>query len=800
MRTSIAVLLASGAVFGGLAGTAEAVFPGGNGKVVFAKPGLGGQPDIWSVNPDGSGAVNLTETYGYYDDSPAWSPDRSQIVFESYNGNYNSIWVMNANGSERRRLTNTNDCRDPAWSPDGTHLAYSCDVIYQEAIYVANADGTNRIRVTDEDNFDPPDYAPAWSPDGTQIAWSLDGDLWKMNADGTNKTQLVDNPQFAHIFEVTWSPNGTRIAFAGDRDCVGCPASDIYRVQANGTGLTRFGYTPDLVTGLVYSPDGTKLLFDSCNVTQTSYCEDLALYTMNSDGTNLQPFPGSGDDQGGSPDWQVAGPPFADSPAAPGQIAFVTHRDHTDLPDRGYPDVYEIYTMNPDGSRQRRLTENAFDDTDPAWSADGTKIAFSSRRDGNYEIYTMNADGSSETRITTDEAGADGWPTWSPSGDRIAFQKSVPGSSPYQIQLWVMNADGTGAHQLVAASPVQDKQPDWSPDGTRIAFVRSSHIWVVGPDGSGLTQLTTDPRPDSAPEWSPNGAQLVFDRVSDDPSGNSIANLWFMAADGSDQRQFTFFQGSNGGYWATWSPDGADLAYTHLNDIYLSRGIQNLTHRTGDDIHPDWQPVLGYARPKGATPTRISLVTAYEPCSAPDRQHGPPLAFQSCSSPQMTSDHLTVGTGDSNGKPALNEGYVTFRAILGAPSTPADEADLALDMFVDDVFTKALADYTGELRLTFDVRITDRGSPAAGLAGIAGTVTDLPLSATLACAPVADPQEGSTCSGTTTLDALIPGSVTESKRSIWQLDQVRVFDGGADGDADTTGDNTLFATAGLFVP
>ena len=159
-----------------------------------------------------------------------------------------------------------------------------------------------------------------------------------------------------------------------------------------------------------------------------------------------------------------------------------------------------------------------------------------------------------------------------------------------------------------------------------------------------------------------------------------------------------------------------------------------------------------------------------------------------------------MGTGDANGKPALHEGYVTFGAIAGVPSTPADEADVKLDMFADDVFTTALADYTGELRLTFNVRLTDRASPATGQAGNAATVTDVPIAANFSCTPVVDPQEGSTCSGTTTVDALIPGAVTETKRSIWQLDQVRVFDGGADGDADTTGDNTLFATAGVFVP
>jgi hypothetical protein len=213
----------------------------------------------------------------------------------------------------------------------------------------------------------------------------------------------------------------------------------------------------------------------------------------------------------------------------------------------------------------------------------------------------------------------------------------------------------------------------------------------------------------------------------------------------------------------------------------------------------DMAQFSGYARPKGATPAYFSLTTAYEPCADPNEIHGPPLAFGSCGGPQMTSAFLTVGTGDSNGMPARNEGYVALKVLTGNPATPADEADVQISLFSDDIFTKTLADYTGELRAQFDVRITDKNSPGPR-ATTAGTTTDIPIAAVFGCTPVADPQEGSVCSATTSMDALIPGAVAESKRSIWQLGQMRVFDGGADGDGDTVGDNTLFATAGVFVP
>jgi hypothetical protein len=217
---------------------------------------------------------------------------------------------------------------------------------------------------------------------------------------------------------------------------------------------------------------------------------------------------------------------------------------------------------------------------------------------------------------------------------------------------------------------------------------------------------------------------------------------------------------------------------------------------------PDWQPipVNSYPRPKGATPLYASLTTAYRTCASPDREHGPPLASPSCSGPDQASSELTVGTPDSNGLPAENDGHLLLRVLAGAPSTPADEADVELDFSLDDVFTAALADYSGELRARVPLQITDKdNTPHPGGPGAATTV-EIPLELVVSCTPVADPQEGSACAATTTADALAPGTVKESRRSIWELGKVDVYDGGADGDAHTPTGDTLFATQGIFIP
>jgi len=121
-------------------------------------------------------------------------------------------------------------------------------------------------------------------------------------------------------------------------------------------------------------------------------------------------------------------------------------------------------------------------------------------------------------------------------------------------------------------------------------------------------------------------------------------------------------------------------------------------------------------------------------------------------------------------------------------------------LFMDDVFTNALADYTGEIRGRVLLRITDKdNSPHPGGPG-AATTTDVPLDVIAPCAAVAHPQEGSICTVSTTADALAPGTVKETRRSVWQLGRAEVYDGGPDGDANTPAGDTLFAVQGVFVP
>jgi Tol biopolymer transport system component len=268
---------------------------GGNG-ILFASD-RSGNSDIYFMNPDGSGVVDLTN-HPAQDTDPAWSPDGSKIAFNTNRDGNCNLYVMNADGTGVTRLTAGPFCdNDPSWSPDGTRLAFErCCSDVGSDIYVIQADGTNVTQLTGGGAFIHEE--PSWSPDGSRIAFqrysSLGGefpDIYVIRVDGTGLTRLTTNP--FHDMYPAWSPDGSKIAFASNPG----GGMEIFVMNADGTALVNLTNHPESREfGPAWSPGGSRIVF----LSHRDGNDDI--FAMNADGSgpvNLTNDPAVDD----SPTW-----------------------------------------------------------------------------------------------------------------------------------------------------------------------------------------------------------------------------------------------------------------------------------------------------------------------------------------------------------------------------------------------------------------------------------------------------------------------------------------------------------------
>jgi Tol biopolymer transport system component len=268
--------------------------------------------EIYVMNADGSDQRRMTHSsaQGVYNSLPLWSPRGDLIAVEQIvNGEQVDLWTIRPDGSGERRLTSDGGAkRSVSWSPDGTRLLYTDTEDASTRIYTVGLDGSPPAALSPAGATD---FSPAWSPDGTRIAFAAPA-LTVMNADGSNRHRVTD----LGAASPAWSPDGGRIAFTGTRlfpqyasPRFGTPSrQDVFVVDANGGNLKRLTgpftdeelFGPDAAQPMWW-PDGSRLFYVS-----QRYPAPPGLFGTNADGTCEGRFAAGGPDLH-DPAWQPGG-------------------------------------------------------------------------------------------------------------------------------------------------------------------------------------------------------------------------------------------------------------------------------------------------------------------------------------------------------------------------------------------------------------------------------------------------------------------------------------------------------------
>ncbi|MGD8626956.1 MAG: hypothetical protein PVJ34_20645 [Anaerolineae bacterium] len=257
-------------------------------------------------------------------------------------------------------------------------------------------------------------------------------------------------------------------------------------------------------------------------------------------------------------------------------------------------DNFEIYTIDADGTNEFNVSDETGGDLTPAWSPDGTKIAWVHYYDGKGDILVANADGTGKINITNN-AIDDRGPVWSPDGTRVLFYSRLMDD---KWEVYTIDPDGNNLLRLTDHA-CQSHDAVWSPDGTKIAYVcgidEYANVYVMDADGQNGTPLTDDAEhPDEALAWSPDGLKIAYVRY--DGRNRTDSEIWVVNVASGDHVQITDNDYTD--YSPAWSPDGSRIAFsTYIDDSYEialmdpdGANLVNLTATAKGDYVPKWSP------------------------------------------------------------------------------------------------------------------------------------------------------------------------------------------------------------------
>ena len=451
------------------------------------------------------GAARRILADGYDARMPAWSPDGTSLAFQAYYRDTWHIWTVKRDGSGLTQVTSgAFDDREPHWSPDGARLAFSSDRAGNYDVWLLTA-ATGDVRRLTADAAN--DSMPAWSPDGREIAFVSDRQpkgIYARNVEsGAERLVTADA---ATPFTPSWSPDGKTVAHVS----VDGPVSRLMAGGANVAGPAEdvFPFRPQWLSAdaLLYTADGViKRRTRAGGPARTvPFSADVA-FTRAAFTPKRRAFP-----------------PEGPQPVR-GLMSPVVSPDGASVAFAALGDLWLVSTSQGAPVPQR-VTNDAFVETNPAWSPDGTQLAFSSDRDGAMNVWVRDMKTGAERRLATGGMS----PTWSPDGARIAF---LDHASQLRV-VEVASREERQAHDRI----FEPGRPSWSPDGRAVVMSAlrpyssrfregtNQVLWVaVMPDTSPAGRGTFAPdrwidpiphksvgmRENFGPVWSPDGREMA---------------------------------------------------------------------------------------------------------------------------------------------------------------------------------------------------------------------------------------------------------------------------------------------------
>ena len=490
---------------------------------------------IWILDTSNGNARLLTDAITRPDEhiSPRWSPDGASIVFSSLRSD-GGLFVIPVSGGKPRQLTFHELDSQPSWSPDGRTIVFWG--AGRGGLWTVPARGgrPQKIKAEAEEA-----RSPAWSPDGRWIACIWRGCIAVMGSDGGSVRQITKGPADQ---PPSWSPDGQQLFFlslkAGERQVWSVPVEGGDPIQLTDE-QDLSGYAPQWIPHrnlLSFIAGGKIRTLDTKSGTRGTIPFSARMTLARKNYKRMSPeLPAPGQLR---PVRGILGP----VPSPDGQLI-------------AFSALGDLWLRHADGKAEQ-LTSGPENDADPAWSPDGSQLAYVSNRGGDYQLWALDLAGRAKRQVTT-AAGEATTPIWEPSGENIIFVQSSPG----QLTLCTVPASGGNPRIIVPAGAGRMMPLGWFPEDQTLVYGQLVYDSKTRIFGSTLKRVRLD---GGAVSWTmalPD--QVEFAALS--TQGDTLAyvsngELWIrdLASEKGSERRL--IQGP--AFFPAWSPDRALLYFS----------------------------------------------------------------------------------------------------------------------------------------------------------------------------------------------------------------------------------------------